>query len=291
MRRVLLTGGETPLGRMLAARLRNHPGVSSVVLAGSGDAPAALTALVDNESIDTVVHAGMCPGRSGAPAAGGADVIGAQRLTAALSDRGTPARAVVAISSSEVYAPRAAAPQWRREDEPLAAGPGSDAALVLEAEGYLRDLAEHQPHICVAILRLAELTGPGIASDLGRLWRRPVVPLVAGYDPQVQALHVDDALAAVEHAAVRELAGTLNVASRGVATWRRTARVARHPVAPAIVTSRRWAEHLARLGTPCVAPGAIDLLRFGRCLDTTAIEATGFAPEHDLEACVRAAVT
>ncbi|MFT3853538.1 MAG: NAD-dependent epimerase/dehydratase family protein [Ilumatobacteraceae bacterium] len=284
MTRVLLTGGETPLGLLLAARLRDLPGVSSVVLAD-------VAAGIDTESIDTVVHAGMCPGRSGAAATGGADVIATQRLAAALSDRGTPVRAVVAVSSSEVYVPLAAAPQWRREDEPLTAPPGSGAARVLEAEGYLRDLAEHQPHVCVAILRLAELAGPGMAGELAALWRRPLVPFVAGYDPQVQALHVDDALAAIEHAAIRELAGTMNVASRGTTTWRHTARLAGHPITPAIVASRRWAEQMSRVGAPCVASSAADLLRFGRCLDTTAIEATGFTPQHDVEACVRAAVT
>src|SRR6185437_12105754 len=99
-----------------------------------------------------------------------------QQLTAAISGRETPVRVVVAISSSDVYVPRSSSPLWRREDETLHAAAGSVAALVMEAEAYLRDLAEHQPHICVSIIRLADLSGPDVGGSLASLWRRPILP-------------------------------------------------------------------------------------------------------------------
>ena len=79
---------------------------------------------------------------------------------------------------------------------------------MVEAEEYLRTLADRQPHLSVAILRLADLTGPGISGGLSSLWQRRVVPYIAGYDPPIQALHVDDATGAIVHAAACELAGT-----------------------------------------------------------------------------------
>ena len=157
------------------------------------DDTGALTRLIDCTPIDTVIHAAMSPSRSGARAACAADVIATQQLTAAISGRDTPVRVVVAASSTDVYTPRSSSPLWRREDEVLHTNPDSDAGLVLEAEDYLRDLAEHQPHLSVAIIRLADLTGPAINGALASLWQRRVVPYITGYDPPVQLVHVDDA--------------------------------------------------------------------------------------------------
>jgi UDP-glucose 4-epimerase len=284
MQRVLVTGSSTPLGRRVTARLSMLADVRAVE---SADAQS-LTELIDDTAIDTVIHAGMSPSRSGAPSADAADVIATQQLSAAISGRHTPVRVVVAISSTDVYAPRSSSPLWRREDEVLRPNPDSNAGPVLEAEEYLRDLAEHQPHLSVAILRLADLTGPAISSGLASLWRRRLVPYVAGYDPPIQVLHADDAVRAVEHAAVNELAGTMNVAADGVVTWRATARlVGRRPV-PAPIVPDPYVPAMDALGLPAVPAGLADLLRFGRCVDTAAIGASGFQPEHGTDCCVRA---
>lgn len=277
MRRVLVTGASTPLGRLVTARLHARADVGEVVCR---DDTRSLTTLIDTTPIDTVVHLAMSPSRSGARAARGADVITTQQLTAAISGRDTPVRVVVAASSTEVYTPRSSSPLWRREDETLHADPDSDAHLVLQAEDYLRDLAEHQPHLSVAILRLADLAGPAITGALASLWQRRVVPYIAGYDPPIQLLHADDAARAIEHAAAGELAGTMNVAADDVMTWRAVARLARKPAVAAPVLVDSHAAMLAKLGLPAVPAGLADLLRFGRCVDTTMITATGFQTEH-----------
>ena len=305
MQRVLLTGASTLLGRRVAARLGKRPDVLAVVTAdirrgalqpvGAPAAPApagqSLAELIEDTPIDTVIHAGMCPSRSGAPSEeAAADVIATQQLTAAISGRDTPVRVVVAVSSTDVYAPRSSSPIWRREDEVLAPDPDSDPGLVLEAEDYLRDLAEHQPHLSVAILRLADLAGPAVSGGLASLWHRRFVPYVAGYDPSIQVLHVDDAIRAIEHAAAHELAGTMNVAGRGVVTWRAAARLAGRPAVPAPIVPDSYVPAAATLGLPSVPSGLAELLRFGRCVDTAAIAASGFEPEHGTAACVRATV-
>ena len=151
-------------------------------------------------------------------------MISTVQVAAAASGRAGPVRTVVAVSSTEVYPASARAPTWRREDELLQPRAESAAALVLEAEDLLRDVAEHQPHISVGILRLADLAGPGVWSGLTSLLHGVAVPLVPGYDPPVQFLHLDDAVAAIEHAVILELAGTFNVAGDGVVRWRRAAR-------------------------------------------------------------------
>jgi UDP-glucose 4-epimerase len=288
MRRVLVTGASMPLGRRIVARLQRRVDVETVVGVDVHDgAHPSLTELIDGAAVDTIIHAGMCPSRSGAPSRREVDVVSTQQLTAAVSARDRPARVVAAVSSTEVYDAASFSPLWRREDELLEAGPGSDASLILEAERYLRDLAERQPHISVAILRCADLVGPGISSPLPTLLQGWSVPFVAGYDPPIQLLHVDDAVAAVEHAASHELAGTINVAGGGFVRWRQAARLIGRPAVPAAVVPAGVAALMAPLGLPHVPSSLADVLRFGRCVDTTALTTSGFVPEHATEACVR----
>ena len=287
MRRVLLTGASTPFGLRVAARLESRDDVEAVV--GVDGQGRSLLQLIDDASVDTIVHAGMCPSRSGVASRDAADVISTQQLTAAISGREASVRVVVAVSSTEVFTARSSAPLWRREDEALQPRPGSPAASVLEAEGYLRDLAEHQPHISVAILRLADLVGAGISSPVATLWTAPLIPFVAGYDPAIQVLHIDDAIGAVEHAVARQLAGTFNVAGSDVVSWLHAARLIGRPAVPAPIVPDVLAIALARIRAPHVPASLADVVRFGRCADTTELAARGFRPQHTTESCIRAA--
>ena len=105
MRRVLVTGSSTPLGRRLCSQLAESPGVERVAhidLAGR-DHRALVSALRD-DAIDTVVHAALAAERSGAAREpSGGDVIGTMRLCAAVSEPSLPVRSLVLVSSSSVY--------------------------------------------------------------------------------------------------------------------------------------------------------------------------------------------
>ena len=288
MRNVLVTGTSTRLRRAVEARLQRRPDVRAVLT--TDRTGVALATLIDDAEIDTVIHAGMCPSRSGTATTRSPDLIATQQLTAAISGRDTPVRVVVAVSSTEAYDASSWSPRWRRELETLAARPDTDAALVLEGEQYLRALADAQPHISVAILRLADLTGPGTSGPLTTLWQQPVVPYLAGYDPPVQALHLDDAVTAIDHVAALELAGTFNIAPCDALTWRQTARLIGRPAVPAAIVPDDWSRTLGRLRVPCVPRQLADVLRFGRCVDTSLATAGGIEPRHSTAAAVRAAV-
>lgn len=289
MRRVLVIGASTPLGRRIVTRLTRRTDVEELVGVdvhrGPPDRP--LIEVIDDAEVDTVIHASMCPSRSGAPSRRAVDVISTQQLTAAVSGRGRPVRVVAAVSSTEVYGAASSSSLWRREDELLEPEPGSDAAPVVEAERYLRDLAERQPHISVAILRCADLVGTGISGPLATLLHGPLVPFVPGYDPPIQLLHVDDAVSAVEHAVSRELAGTINVAGGGFVRWRQAAELIGRPAVPAVVVPTPIATAMAAMRVPHVPSGLADVLRFGRCVDTTTLVTSGFVPERTTESCVR----
>lgn len=294
MRNVLVTAADEPLGAAIVARLANHPEVQLLVAAGPpqtrvpggaelvtlGSEHGAIAAVLQRGRIDTVIHARhLFAGPAPDP---GAHVIAAMRLATAASDRNGPVRRFVLTSSAAVYPASARAPRLRREDEALGARSGTLAAAFAEAEGYARDLAVDHPHLAVAILRLADLVGDGATDPLPTLLRGLVVPAVWGFDPAVQFLHLEDAAAAVDHAATTSLAGVFNAAGPGVVRWRRAARLLRRPVVDLPVQATQ--------AMPFPGPGAdtAAALRYGRALDTSALEATGFTAARSSEACVEA---
>jgi UDP-glucose 4-epimerase len=296
MRNVLVTGVDEPLGAAILARVAYRPELRLLVGAGPpGTAvPAgvehvslpsehgAIAAVLQRCRIDTIIHARHLFSGPTPAADPGAHVIAAMRLATAASDRNGPVRRFVLTSAAAVYPASARAPRLRREDEPLAPPAGTVAAALAEAEGYARDLAVDHPHLAVAILRLADLVGPGTTDPLAMLLGGWPVPALWGFDPAVQLLHVDDAADAAVHAATTDLAGVFNVAGTGVVRWRRAARLLRRPVLELPVAAAR--------AMPFPVPGADTgvALRFGRALDTSALEATGFVPARSSEACVEA---
>lgn len=304
MERILVTGATTPLGRHLVRRLIREPGVQYVV----GAEPRASTEWIEgveliefpsdareladllrDEATDTILHCGMAPGRSGGRAwARAADVVGTMRLCAAAAQSGLPVRSLVLASDTSVYPAAPYAPlRWRETDAPVPDGT-EPAASLLEAEDYARDAAARAPHLNVAILRLAELTGAGLRGPLSDALAQPLRPAPIGYDPAVQWLHADDAVDALAFAARLELAGVYNVASAGVLRWREAlAGGSSVPVLP--VEAGFAGPWLRRLGVPHVPAGAGSLLRFGRAVDTAKLCDAGWTPKADQRACAAAA--
>ena len=212
-------------------------------------------------------------------------MIGTMRLAAAAAQPGSTVRTVTGASSVLIYPATSAAPRQHREHETLDPAPGGVAARLLEAEHYLRALADDNPHVSVAVLRLADLAGIPPQGPLARLLARPLVPAIAGFDPPIQLLDLDDAAAALQHAAERDLAGTYNVAGNGALPWSVAARSAGKRLVP-LLGPPAWIAALApRLGLRALGPELIDTLRFGRLGDTGLLTATGFTPSHSTAAC------
>ena len=304
MRRILVTGTEASLGRRVATRLADRPDTELVVGAdASGQAPGdgievvalgsdyrGVADILARWQIDTIVHARLARPPTGAmTAAVEADVIGTMHLAAAAARRDGTVRHLVVASSASVYPSAPEAPVLHTEWETLRPDQGSVAAGVVEAENYVRDLADAHPHLWVCILRLADLIGGGRASRLASLLNRPVVPALWGYDPSVHLLDVEDAAAALEHALEAELIGLYNVAGNNdPLRWRKAARVAERPVAELPpVRAPGFEPFLRQMRVPYVPDDLFDVLRFGRCLDTAVFTRTGFRPARSTEDCVR----
>jgi UDP-glucose 4-epimerase len=303
MKKVVVTGASSPLGRSVLEELQRIAGVERIVgveplasakhlegieLVSFSSDHRELVDFLCSRQIDTVIHCGLAPDRSGSlrePA--DAKVIDTMRLGAALASEDSPVRAWVVASSSSVYPVSSQAPLLHREDGNIDASEGSVSASLLEAEDYVRDIAARSAHLNVAILRLQQLVGEGVRSPISAVLGQPILPSVIGFDATMQLLSIDDAVRALVFAAEVELAGIYNVASAGMIRMSEFARELHRPSLPVLPVEAGPLTPLARrVGVPHVPSGLLGLLRFGHALDTSKLAAAGFSPEYDQAACL-----
>ena len=235
---VLVTGACRFLGGYLTARLAQNPLINGVI-AVDAIAPSKdmlrrmgraefvradirnpfIAKVIRNGDVDTVVHAAAA---SYAPRSGGIaalkeiNVMGAMQLFAACQ-KAPSVRRVVLKSTSEVYGSSAHDPVMFTEDSssrrPFRDGFAKDS---LDIEGYARGLGRRRPDIAVTILRLANMIGPAMDTTLSRYLAGPLVPTMFGHDARLQLLHEQDALGALERAAMAGKAGTFNIGAEGI---------------------------------------------------------------------------
>ena len=152
----------------------------------------------------------------------------------------------------------------------------------VEVESYVRGLARRRPDVVVTTLRLANLMGAGVDSQVTRYLSMSVVPKVMGFDARLQFLHPSDALAALDLVTRRDVPGTFNVGGAGVVTLSQALRKLGRPsigilqqAAPLMAGAVRQARLID------FSTDQIDALTYGRTMDTTRFEdATGFVPRH-----------
>ncbi|OBK25680.1 hypothetical protein A5634_26130 [Mycobacterium asiaticum] len=235
---VLVTGACRFLGGYLTARLVQNPLINRVI-AVDAIAPSKdmlrrmgraefvradirnpfIAKVIRNGEVDTVVHAAAA---SYAPRSGGSaalkelNVMGAMQLFAACQ-KAPSVRRVVLKSTSEVYGSSRHDPVMFTEDStsrrPFREGFAKDS---LDIEGYVRGLGRRRPDIAVTILRLANMIGPAMDTSLSRYLAGPLVPTMFGRDARLQLLHQQDALGALERAAMAGKAGTYNIGAEGI---------------------------------------------------------------------------
>jgi UDP-glucose 4-epimerase len=309
MRRMVVLGGGTPLGRRVVASLRRKVEVDSAVgiehhpFHGSEDDPAMNEDLeflswapdhrpfaeyLIKEEIDTVIDCGLVADRGGAATQpSGADVISAMYVGAAIADERSSVRSWVLASSSAFYPCQSYMPLLQREDYSDSPVANDRGASIAEAEDYARSLAKRMPHVNVAIMRLQELAGADCRGPLATLLARPLVPRILGFDPAIQLLHADDAVRALSWAAEVELAGLYNVSSAEMVRLSEAVEATKHRSFPILPISFSPVESiLARLEIPFVPSSMFDLLSYGQAIDIEKIARAGWAPNNDQLACL-----
>jgi UDP-glucose 4-epimerase len=298
--RIAVTGVASSLGTRLLRRLVERRGAEAVVAVDIASPPATLGVrhrfvdlthpvsdqqLLDvfrQEEVRCVVHLAFFtnPQRD-ADYAHELESIGTLNLLAAAAAAGVPH--VIVRSFTAVYGARGQNPGFLSEE--MALRPDASLAWVrdkLEAEQHAASFARRYPEMTVSVLRLAFLMGPGIRTFYTRIFDHRAVPVLMGFDPLLQLLHPDDALAALEAAIDHAPGGAVNVVPKDtvplISALHLAAKVPfpvphllAYPVAEAL-----WASGLGE-----GPAGLLDYVRYPfRADGEKAVKALGFTARH-----------
>ena len=297
--RVLVTGLGTFWGSRLAQALEQEPAVELIVGVDTREPRLALEKtefvrtdssysilqrIVKSTQVDTVVAAHLLSdsARASGRVIHDQNVIGTANLLAAAGAVGSPVKKLVMKSSTMVYGSNFDDPYWFREDTPVKHGPKTRLERSLrEADETVRDFAVDERQVTVTRLRFADAIGEQLESPVASVLRMAVVPEVLGFDPRVQVVHENDAIAALVHATLNQVPGVYNVAGDGVLPWSEVCAIVgkRRVPLPPLLTG--WAvEPLRALGILRLQPEVVNLIRYGRAVDTSAFKRSGFHYEH-----------
>jgi UDP-glucose 4-epimerase len=269
--------------RLLALDLRPSGGVPhrQVDLAAPG-VDRVLLELLKTEGIEAVVHLAL-------PSEPGRDRARRQRLesqgTLALLSACSAAgvKHVVMRSYTALYGAHPDNPELIDEDQPLRADPGlAWASHKIEAEQHAAAFARRHPEMTVSVLRFAPILGRGVQGFYPRLLERQRVLLPAGGDPQLQLLHPDDALDALERCLERRPPGPLNVAPSATVPLRRALELCDRPVLDVPAGLLRLSAALAwGVGLGGSPGGFVDYVRYSCVADgRRARRVLGFDPRY-----------
>jgi len=308
MGRIALTGTASFLGARLLRRLVERHGPDGVVAMDIAHPPPGLSVVrfheVDltepvsdqkvldvlrEEEVDTIVHLAFFtnPQRD-KTYAHELESIGTLNLFAGAAAAGV--KRVVMRSFTAVYGARGQNPSFLTEERPLQ--PNLSLAWArdkLEAEQHAASFARRYPGMSVSVLRFAPLFGPGVRTFYTSIFDKRVVPVLMGYDPLVQLLHPDDALAACELVLQKPVSGVFNIAPTSSIPLQAALHLADkipvpvpHPVAYA-ASEMLWATGLAE------APGAfVDYVRFLFVADGSKAQCElGFTARHSSREALR----
>jgi len=177
---------------------------------------ALLAQLLEEEQIDTVVHAAFLSYPTHATSwAHELEDVGTMHLLNACR-RARPGRFVL-CSNTMVYGASPANPNFLGEEHPMATW--SRVRFVrdkINAELQTMAFADEHRDTVVSRLRFAPMLGPTVANLFTRFFSRPVAPVMMGYDPLLQFLHESDAVDALQLAVDGDYPGAFNIVGKGV---------------------------------------------------------------------------
>jgi UDP-glucose 4-epimerase len=295
-RRILLTGLSTYWGGRLAQALEQNPNVEAIVGVDSEDPTrelartefvrvsnqhALIRRIVKAAEIDTVIDTRLVVDSAATSprAAHENNVIGTLNILAACSSPDSPVRKLVFKSSAHYYGSGRDDPAFFTEDMRRDHAPRTPLKRdIVEAETAVEDFRDKNPDVVVTRLRFSNVLGPDILTSHARLLSLPAVPMIAGFDPRYQFIHVDDVVRALEFAVEHDLHGIYNAAPDGVLALSEViGLLGKHalPVLPPWGTGAA-ATLLRRTGLR-LSPEMLLQLRYGRGLDNRKLKAAGFA--------------
>lgn len=236
------------------------------------DSDAQIAAVLRGESVDTLVHLAFLGNFTHRAAwAHELESIGTMHVLNACYE--SPVTRYVHWGHSICYGARADNSAYLREDHPLARNHDAEGTFFLDkidAEEQVRRFAQERPGVAVTVLRVAPLVYPGGENFISRLLQGRTVPVLMGYDPLVQLVHLDDAVQAFKRVTDETHPGVYNIASDGVLPLRTiVGLLGQVPVPVPWILARRVAGFLWMGQVVDVPPSFLNFLRYPCVMDTT----------------------
>lgn len=304
--RVLITGVSRFLGLRLAKALAGREEVESIIGVDLDEPPISIPGLefmradirspmiarvLQATRADVLVHTniGSSPGRLGGRAQMKENnVIGTMQLLAA-AQRSEHLKKLVMRSSTAIYGSRPGEPSvisedYARRDVQLG-GYGKDCA---EAEQYARNFGRRRSDVDVVILRMQNVIGPTVSTNMTGYFSLPMMPTALGFDPRLQVLHELDATEALTRAVLDDVSGIFNIAADGVVFLSQAIRLmGRAPLPLLLPLAQMSADLLRRSGVIDFPTDQLSLILYGRVVDTRrAKEELGFRPRFTTRAAI-----
>ncbi len=221
---VLVTGAAGSLAKRVIARLHGSYNVVAVDFRRKVDTDAGIPSYkVDTykrgfedvfrqHKIDAVIHIGrMFAHESDRQRRYNANVLGTKKLLELC--RKYAVKEVIIHSTYFVYGASAYNPALLDEDAPLKASEVTqDLVDSVELESLAQIYLWKYPELHITILRPCNILGPGVKNSMSLLLARPLAPVLMGFSPLMQFLHVDDMADAMVRAFERNQPGIYNVA-------------------------------------------------------------------------------
>ena len=264
-RRVLVTGADTYWGGRVIQALEADPRAEVILGLGEHDPSvpferaefvradqtySILHRLVQATKVDTIVHTFLVSDSTLAKsrALHEINVIGTMNLLAAASASGSEVTNLVVKSSTKVYGANERDPYWFTE-ETKRSTPAKTMVerSLIEAESLIADFAVDRQQTAVSVLRFANVLSGGLTTPITQNLSRPVCPVLLGFDPLLQFVSSE----------VVSMVGS-------------------RPLPVPSLHHKLLMRPLAAAGLYEMPTELADLLRFGRGVDCTKIEATGF---------------
>lgn len=221
---VLVTGAAGALAKRVIARLHGKYNVVAVDFRRKVETDAGIPSyLVElhkrgfedvfaEHKIDAVIHIGrIFAHEKTRQQRYNANVLGSKRLLELC--RKYKVGQVIIHSTYYVYGASAYNPALIDEDAPLKASEVTqDLVDSVELESLANIYLWKHPELNITILRPCNVLGPGVRNSMSILLSRPLAPVLVGFSPMMQFLHVDDMADAMVVAFEKNRPGIYNVA-------------------------------------------------------------------------------
>lgn len=221
---VLVTGAAGSLAKRVIARLHGRYHVIAVDFRRKVETDADIPSykvemhkrgfedIFRAHKIDAVLHIGrIFAHESDRMRRYNANVLGTKKLLELC--RKYTVKQVLLHSTYYVYGASAYNPALLDEDAPLKASEVTqDLVDSVEVESLSQIYLWKYPELNITILRPCNVLGPGVKNSMSLLLSRPLAPVLMGFSPLMQFLHVDDMADAMVTAFEQNKPGIYNVA-------------------------------------------------------------------------------